>query len=107
RREFLNESPTLTYNPLQNTQSLDDGGDVVVNGRVDVSDPDQEPHTYTVVGRPHDGGTVEIDEDGNFTYRPMNAMAAVGGTDQFTVVVSDEAAGLHVHGPLGLLKFVP
>jgi beta-glucosidase/6-phospho-beta-glucosidase/beta-galactosidase len=37
----------------------------------------------------------------------MNAMAAVGGTDQFTVVVSDEAAGLHVHGPLGLLKFVP
>ena len=34
-------------------------------------------------------------------------MAAVGGTDQFTVVVSDEAAGLHVHGPLGLLKFVP
>ena len=26
----------------------------------------------------------------------MNAMAAVGGTDSFTVVVSDEAAGLHV-----------
>ena len=37
----------------------------------------------------------------------MNAMAAVGGTDQFTVVVTDEAAGLHVHGLLGLLKFVP
>src|SRR6185437_2294124 len=37
----------------------------------------------------------------------MNAMAAVGGTDQFTVVVSDEAAVLHVHGPLGLLKFAP
>ncbi len=37
----------------------------------------------------------------------MNAMAAVGGTDQFTVVVSDEAAGLHMHGPLGLLQFVP
>ena len=37
----------------------------------------------------------------------MNAMAAVGGTDSFTVVVSDEAAGLHVNGPLGLLQFVP
>jgi beta-galactosidase len=34
-------------------------------------------------------------------------MAAVGGTDRFTVVVNDEAAGLHVHGLLGLLKFVP
>ena len=37
----------------------------------------------------------------------MNAMAAVGGVDTFIVVVSDEAAGVHVHGPLGLLQFVP
>ena len=37
----------------------------------------------------------------------MNAMAAVGGTDSFTVVVSDEQAGLHVHGLLGWLQFVP
>ncbi len=107
RRELFNESPTLTYNPVQNTQSLDDDGDVVVTGRVVVSDQDQEPHTFTVIGRPHNGGTVEIDEDGNFTYRPMNAMAAVGGTDSFTVVASDEAAGFHLHGPLGLLQFVP
>ena len=107
RRELFNESPTLTYNPVQNTQSLDDDGDVVVTGRVVVSDPDQEPHTYTVIGRPHDGGTVEIDEDGNFTYRPMNAMAAVGGTDSFTVVVSDEAAGLHCTVHSALLQFVP
>ena len=107
RREFFNESPTITYNPLQNTQSLNVDGDVVVRGDIGAVDPDGDPLTYTVIGRPLNGGTVEIDEDGNFTYRPMNAMAAVGGTDSFTVVVNDEAAGLHVHGPLGLLQFVP
>jgi beta-glucosidase/6-phospho-beta-glucosidase/beta-galactosidase len=79
----------------------------LITGNIGAVDPDGDPLTYTVIGRPHNGGTLEVDEDGNFTYRPMNAMAAVGGVDQFTVVVSDEAAGLHVHGPLGLLKFVP
>ncbi len=107
RREFFNESPTINYNPVQNTQSRNVDGDVMVKGNVGAVDPDGDPLTYTVIGRPLNGGTVEIDNDGNFTYRPTNAMAAVGGTDQFTVVVNDEAAGLHVHGPLGLLKFVP
>ena len=65
----------------------------LITGNIGAVDPDGDPLTYTVIGTPHNGGTVEIDQDGNFTYRPMNAMAAVGGTDQFTVVVSDEAAG--------------
>jgi beta-galactosidase len=107
RREFFNESPRFNYNPAQNAQSLNADGDVVIKGNVGAADADGDQLTYTVIGRPLNGGTVAIDEDGNFTYRPMNAMAAVGGTDQFTVVVSDAAAGLHVHGPLGLLKFVP
>ncbi len=107
RREFFNESPTITYNPVQNTQSLNVDGDVLITGNIGAVDPDDDPLTYTVIGRPLNGGTVEIDEDGNFTYRPVNAMAAVGGTDQFTVVVNDEAAGLHVHGPLGSLQFAP
>jgi beta-glucosidase/6-phospho-beta-glucosidase/beta-galactosidase len=107
RREFFNESPTIDYHPAHNTQSLNADGDVVVKGNVGASDADGDPLTYTVIGRPLNGGTVTVDQNGNFTYRPMNAMAAVGGTDQFTVVVSDESAGLHVHGPLGLLKFVP
>jgi beta-galactosidase len=100
RREFFNESPTIT--PVINPQT-----NGLITGNVGAVDPDGDPLTYTVIGRPLNGGTVAVDSDGNFTYRPMNAMAAVGGTDQFTVVVSDEAAGLHVHGPLGLLKFVP
>jgi beta-glucosidase/6-phospho-beta-glucosidase/beta-galactosidase len=101
RRELFNESPRLT--PVINPQTTTG----LITGNVGAVDPDGDPLTYTVIGRPQNGGTLEIDQAGNFTYRPMNAMAAVGGVDQFTVVVSDEAAGFHVHGPLGLLKLVP
>jgi beta-galactosidase len=101
RRELFNGSPRIT--PVINPQTTTG----LVTGNIGAVDPDGDPLTYTVIGRPLNGGTLDVDQDGNFTYRPMNAMAAVGGTDQFTVVVSDEAAGLHVHGPLGLLKFVP
>ncbi|WP_235658431.1 family 1 glycosylhydrolase [Mycolicibacterium moriokaense] len=100
RRELFNGSPSIT--PVVNSQT-----NGLVTGNIGAVDPEGDPLTYTVIGTPHNGGTVEIDQAGNFTYRPTNAMAAVGGTDQFTVVVSDESAGLHVHGPLGLLKFVP
>ena len=106
RRELFNDSPTIAPATPQ-TQSLNVTGDVVVTGNVGATDADGDPVTYTVIGRPLNGGTVTVDQGGNFTYRPMNAMAAVGGTDQFTVVVSDEAAGFHVHGLLGLLQFVP
>lgn len=107
RRELFNGSPTDVENPLPQTQSLTLDGDVVVTGNVGVEDPDGDVLTYTVIGRPHNGGTVVVDAAGNFVYRPMNAMAAVGGTDTFTVAVSDEQDGLHVHGLLGLLRFVP
>ncbi|MCT7657565.1 family 1 glycosylhydrolase [Mycobacterium deserti] len=106
RREFFNSSPRLTDGPVQYTQSLVDG-DVLIKGNVGIVDPDEDPLTYTVIGRPLRGGVVEVDADGNFTYRPMNAMAAVGGWDSFVVVAGDEAAGLHINGPLGLLQFVP
>ena len=101
RREFLNGSPTV--NPVVNPQSTTG----LITGNVGADDSEDDRLTYTVIGRPLNGGTVQVDEDGNFTYRPMNAMAAVGGWDQFTVVVSDETAGLHIHGPVGLLQFVP
>ena len=106
RRELFNDKPTEVPNPLPYTQSLVEGG-VRITGNVGVADRDGDELTYTVIGRPHSGGTVVVDADGNFTYRPMNAMAAVGGTDTFTVAVSDEHAGLHVHGLLGWLQFVP
>lgn len=103
RREFFNSKPRIEYSgeTTQTTTGL-------VLGNVGASDPDGDPLTYTVVGRPSNGGVVVIDQDtGNFAYRPMNAMAATGGTDTFTVVVSDERAGTHWHGPLGFLQHVP
>ncbi|MBI5737921.1 MAG: family 1 glycosylhydrolase, partial [Mycolicibacterium neoaurum] len=79
-----------------------------VLGNVGASDPDGDPLRYTVVGRPINGGTVQIDQTtGDFIYRPTNAMAATGGTDSFTVVVDDQRAGVHWHGPLGFLQHVP
>ena len=107
RREFFNSTPSVVANPLPYTQSLTVDGEVVVTGNVGVEDADGDELTYTVIGRPLNGGTVTVDADGGFVYRPMNAMAALGGTDTFTVLVSDEHAGLHVHGLFGLLKFVP
>ncbi|MGP4053850.1 family 1 glycosylhydrolase [Mycobacterium sp. 4D054] len=106
RREFFNGTPALVDNPLPDTQSLVDG-EVRITGNIGIEDPDGDALTYTVIGRPHNGGTVTVDADGNFVYRPMNAMAAVGGTDTFTVAVSDEHDGLHVHGLFGWLQFVP
>ncbi|QZT62079.1 family 1 glycosylhydrolase [Mycolicibacterium austroafricanum] len=107
RREFFNGTPAPVENPLPHTQSLTADGGVVITGNVGVEDPDGDALTYSVIGRPHNGGTVAVDADGNFVYRPMNAMAAVGGTDTFTVAVSDEQDGLHVHGLFGWLQFVP
>jgi beta-glucosidase/6-phospho-beta-glucosidase/beta-galactosidase len=107
RREFFNSSPTIAYNPTQNSQDFNEDGDVVITGDIGAADIDGDPLRYTVIGRPLNGGVVQVADDGTFTYRPMNAMAAVGGTDEFVVVIDDEAAGFHLNGPLGLLQFVP
>lgn len=107
RREFFNRTPRPVENPLPHTQSLTTDGGVVITGNVGFEDPDGDALTYAVIGRPRNGGVVTVDSEGNFVYRPMNAMAAVGGTDTFTVAVSDEDDGLHVHGLFGWLRFVP
>lgn len=107
RRELFNSTPQLPDTPPPHTQSRTDDGAVRIIGNLGVTDADGDRLTYTVIGRPHNGGTVSVDAAGNFVYRPMNALAAVGGRDTFTVAVSDEHDGLHVHGLAGLLQFVP
>ena len=64
RREFLNSSPTV--NPVVNPQSTNG----LITGNVGADDSEDDLLTYTVIGRPLNGGTVQVDEDGNFTYRP-------------------------------------
>ena len=103
RRELFNATPRIADDG-ETTQTTT--GQVL--GNVGASDPDGDPLRYTVVGRPINGGTVQIDQTtGDFIYRPTNAMAATGGTDSFTVVVDDQRAGVHWHGPLGFLQHVP
>ncbi len=69
---------------------------------------DDDPVTYSVPERGQYGGpqsgTVAIDRStGEFAYTPDTGVQ-VGTEDEFTVTVSDEAAGFHVHGLSGLLR---
>ena len=103
RRELFNAGPRIE--DVGETTQTSTG---LVLGNAGISDPDGDPLKFTVVGRPRNGGTVQIDETtGDFIYRPTNAMAAVGGTDTFTVVADDQRAGVHWHGPLGILAHIP
>lgn len=65
---------------------------------------------YTVPARGAFGGpehgTVTVDQaTGTFVYNPDDDFAATGGTDTFTVIVSDAAGRPHLHGLLGKLTF--
>ncbi|MFM9035399.1 MAG: Ig-like domain-containing protein, partial [Mycobacterium sp.] len=57
-------------------------------GRVIGTDPDRDTLTYTV-GTPSTNGTVVLAVDGSYVYTPNGA----GGSDSFTVVVSDGKGG--------------
>ena len=55
--------------------------------RLKVSDPEEQPMTYTLVRQPR-RGTVEIREDGTFTYTPKKNKV---GVDSFTFTATDPA----------------
>ena len=69
------DSALETYKNLPNTAKLK------------VSDPEGEAMTYTVVRQPR-RGTVEIGEDGSFTYTPKKNKV---GVDSFTYTAADPA----------------
>lgn len=103
RRELFNATPRIedVGETTQTTTGL-------VLGNAGISDPDGDPLKFSVVAVSLKNGTVQINETtGDFIYRPTNAMAAVGGTDTFTVVADDQRAGVHWHGPLGILAHIP
>ena len=95
-RTLFNQYPTTE--PSITTQSADG----VVTGTLGASDPEGDRLVYTVVGKPS-LGRVSIDQStGAFTYTPAVDFASYGGTDAFTVSVSDDTA-FHIHGLQGLL----
>lgn len=86
-------TPRLAYNAAQNTQGP--GG--AITGTLNASHAVGYPLTYTA-GRPA-RGSVEVHPNGTFTYTPDPDLAALGGTDTFTVVADDRPANpRHWHG---------
>ena len=106
-RTFRNQYPTT--NPTITTQTADG----VVTGSLGAADPEGDRLVYTVVGTPS-LGRVTIDQaTGDFTYIPVVDVASYGGTDAFTVSISDET-NVHIHGlqgvldaPIRLLRAIP
>ncbi len=96
QRSFFNQAPTTAYVP-SDTTIID--GQIV--GTLHPSDIDDDPVTFTHTAPAH--GTVEIQSDGTFIYTPGSDYP---GYDTFDVTVSDEAAGLHLHGLIGLLNLM-
>jgi VCBS repeat-containing protein len=89
---FFNESPTATAEqyPGQSPNG-------VVTGTVGAADSDGDPVTVTLVADAAKG-TVVVRPDGSYTYTPSQALAVTGGTDTFTVTVSETNAAEHLHG---------
>ncbi|MDZ4265061.1 MAG: beta-propeller fold lactonase family protein [Mycobacterium sp.] len=94
RRAFVNQTPTTAYHPAENSQSV--GG--VVTGDLNAVDADGDPLRFTVTQAPLNG-TVVVNPDGTFVYTPDPQSAVIGGTDVFTVEVTDQ--GAHFHGLAG------
>jgi hypothetical protein len=86
RRTFFDQPPTINYNSQLTSQNMTTG---VITGNVGASDPEGDTLTYTVTKAPANG-TVTIDQKtGNFTYTPTAGFAQSGGTDTFSVSVTD------------------
>ncbi|TPG25219.1 Ig-like domain-containing protein [Mycolicibacterium hodleri] len=96
---FNNRYPTASPTTLPSDPQTG-----VVTGALHATDLDGDYLTYTLASQPIHG-TVAINLDGTFTYTPSPAEARAGGTDTFTVTVSDDGAAnvRHIHGLLGLL----
>jgi hypothetical protein len=75
----------------------------LITGQLNADDYEDDNLTYTVAETPLDG-TVKVNSDGSFTYRPSPSLAEKGGQDQFTVAIDDTVGNpAHIRGIRGLL----
>ena len=108
RRQFFNAAPTIT--PVICGQTTSATGQAVITGSLGAADADGDTLYYTFVGDPQNGGTLEVNQTtGAFTYTAPATMNALGGFDQFNVVVSDQTPGRFptFHGIVDLLSYLP
>jgi hypothetical protein len=95
---FNNVSPKVSA--VQTSQS----GTGLVNGSIEVSDPDSTAVTVAV-SHPPAHGTVTVQGD-QFVYTANPALAHTGTTDTFGITADDAASGFHVHGLGGLVHLL-
>ena len=91
-----NSHPTLSL-----TTATADPVKAVVTGNLGGADVDGDVLTYAVSNPSK--GTVEIAEDGTYTYTPDAEFAHTGGTDSFVASVSDTANPWHRYGLAGVV----
>lgn len=92
---FANSTPTVTSIVVNPGQSTETGQ---ITGKVNASDVNSDRLVYTVSSQ-GTKGTAVVDSNGNFTYTPNAATLETGGTDTFTVTVSDDTSA-HSHFPI-------
>ncbi|MBX7453713.1 peptidase S15 [Mycolicibacterium sp. 3033] len=89
RREL--ESGPVSVNPV--LEFLDG----VIYGNVGATDSRGNPLIYTIIDEPSQGGKITLAEDGSFSFLPDLSVVESGGTEQFTVMVSEQT---------GLVRFL-
>ena len=73
--------------PVAEDSAMETYKNLSASGKLKVSDPEGQPMTFTVIRQPR-RGTVEIREDGSFTYTPKKNKI---GVDSFVYTATDSA----------------
>ena len=76
--------------PIAEDSSMETYKNLPNEGKLKVTDPESQALTYTVTRQPK-RGTVEVREDGSFTYTPKKNKV---GTDSFTYTATDPAGNV-------------
>ena len=76
--------------PVAKDSALETYKNLSNEGKLQASDPEEKPLTYTLVRQPR-RGTVELREDGSFTYTPKKNKV---GVDSFTFTAADPAGNV-------------
>ena len=99
RRGLFNQAPTAV--PVQWAQTATN-----IVGTVGATDFEGDQIVYTVVTRPQYGDVTIDPATGAYTYTPP-AFDSVGGTDEFTVRLTDAGFHLNLLGPTSTVVTVP
>lgn len=76
--------------PVAQDSALETYKNLSNDGKLLASDPEEQPITYTLVRQPR-RGTVELQQDGTFTYTPKKNKV---GVDSFTFTATDPAGNV-------------